>query len=163
MKKILFISLLAVLALGFSSCKGAASRKVAQEAVEALSKKGAKNGAKLLEEEGAALERRAATIEREAAVLEEEEASASGSYRSRGHNNHLDDACQGWNSDDDDDQPQQHQRQPQLTYITCTQCGGYGQVYMRDAYGNFMFDYYGNPLVMVCLGCNGAGLQAVYQ
>ena len=110
MKKILLISLLAVLAVGFSSCKGAASRKVAQEAVEALSKKGAKNGAKLLEEEGAALERRAATIEREAAVLEEEEANASSSYRSRGHNNHLDDACQGWDSDEDDDDQPQHQQ-----------------------------------------------------
>ena len=164
MKKILLIAIVAVLAVGFSSCKGAAGRRVAQEAVEALSKKGASKGAKLLEEEGSNLERRAATLEREATVLEEEEANASSSYRSRRHDSHLDDAYQGWNSDDDDDnQPQRQQRQPQLTYITCTQCGGYGQVYMRDAYGNLLFDYYGNALVMVCPGCNGVGVQAVYQ
>lgn len=60
----------------------------------------------------------------------------------------------------DDNEPQY---QPQATIVLCGQCGGTGAVYMLDAYGNYMTDYYGNPVVGPCGACGGTGQQVVYQ
>lgn len=39
----------------------------------------------------------------------------------------------------------------------CSQCGGYGIVYMVNEYGNYYTDYYGNPQVFICERCGGSG------
>ena len=47
--------------------------------------------------------------------------------------------------------------------VRCSQCSGYGAVYLVDEYGYYVYDYYGNPQVITCPSCGGTGQKIVYQ
>lgn len=146
--EIAVILAIALLALGFSSCRGSAGKKAATEALEYMERK----GGSLLEKEGAsALERQGGRL------AEEEETAAERAWKNKRRADRVQDFL------DDSDDEEETQYQPQPTAVLCSQCSGSGRVYMVDYYGNVMYDMYGNPQVSLCPVCGGSGQQIVYQ
>jgi DnaJ-class molecular chaperone len=151
MKHIVEISVIlaiAVLVLGFSSCRGSAGKKAATEALEYMERK----GGSLLEKEGASI------LERQGGRLaEEEETAAERAWKNKRRADRVQEFLDG--SDDEEET----QYQPQPTAVLCSQCGGSGAVYILDMYGNPVFDMYGNPQISPCPVCSGNGQVIVYQ
>ena len=52
---------------------------------------------------------------------------------------------------------------PQPVTVTCGLCAGQRYVFCVDAYGNIIYDFYGNPQIMPCPSCGGAGQKITYQ
>lgn len=124
------------LSLSATSCRGSAGKKAATEALELIEKKAGSKAASAIEREAAQAER--------SAVREAEEYNAGRRRTSRPRHH------SSYDSDESEYEPQYY-------WVTCSQCGGVGAVYIVDYYGNIQYDYYGNPVVSQCPSCGGAG------
>lgn len=142
--------------ISLTGCKGAGSKKVATEVLEIIGKKG---GSKAASKAASAIEREAAQAERAAAREAEAYRPSKTTSRPRYHHS----------SDDDDEYDYQYdyeyasEPEPEIYTLPCSQCGGVGFNYITDYYGNFQYDYYGNPLIQQCSYCGGSGVMLVSQ
>lgn len=141
------------LCLTTTSCKGSSGKKAASEAM------------KLLEKESGSLERNAGRVERAAVSAEEssgrlsqeaeEEYNTYSRYRkTKKWQDRIENAL---------GEDEEVETTPQPVTITCPYCQGNRMVYATDAYGNMVFDYYGNPQVVYCPQCGGNGVVVTYQ
>lgn len=139
MKNLICILCVFVFSLLFTSCRGSSGKRVATEAAEFVEKKASKY------------------IERESKAFEDEESSALKTYKNKRRAERVRDNIEDFFEEDEEEYV------PQQTIIQCPQCNGGGIVYVVDAYGNIVTDYYGNAQTMYCPNCQGQGRVVVYQ
>lgn len=139
MKNFSFILSVLFFSLLFTSCRGCNGKRVATEAAEFVEKKASKY------------------IERESKAFEDEESSALRTYKNKRRADRIRDNIDNLLEEDEEEYV------PQQTIIQCPQCNGGGIVYVVDAYGNIVTDYYGNAQTMYCPNCQGQGRVVVYQ
>ena len=142
MNKVIFITLLVTCVIDLSSCRGSGGKKVATEALE------------FIEKEAGNLERNAGRLERGAMVVEENANKASKSVEEEYNSYNSSQKyriAKKWQDriencfEEDENVETTHQ----TVTISCPHCQGNGMVYATDMYGNLIYDYYGNPQVVV--------------
>lgn len=140
------------LCLTTTSCNGSAGKKAATEVIKAFEKESGS-----LERNAGRFERAAVSAEESSGKLSKEAEEEYNTYSKYRKAKRSADRAQEFFEEDE------QQATPQAVTITCPYCQGNGMVYATDAYGNVVFDYYGNPQVTFCPKCQGNGQVVVYQ